>query len=309
MEARTAHWMQKWAIPNTQWTITGYSRAAYRTGFYIPELDLLLDAGPQNFNKPTNIFITHTHGDHIANLPFTLIRDSLEDTRVFELHAPAEAERHLRKYISSLFEVNALMDESDMPQREWYRYHGYDQPTTFRRLLNKAEFEITTVNCDHAIPTIGCCFSQVKTKLKDEFVGVPGKDIAKLRKEGAVVTKEVIVPAFAFICDTSIQVLTTAPQILQFPYVFIECTFIFPEEIDNAAATKHIHWAELRPYVLQHASITFVLFHFSLRYKDEEILSFFEKEKADHGISNIKVWAGDTSICNLCSIQSQNKIA
>jgi hypothetical protein len=40
-----AHWKQKWSIPNTPWTITGYSRAAYRTGFYIPELDIMLDAG------------------------------------------------------------------------------------------------------------------------------------------------------------------------------------------------------------------------------------------------------------------------
>lgn len=45
MEARTAHWNQKWRLPGTQWTMTGYSRAAYRTGFYIPELDIMLDAG------------------------------------------------------------------------------------------------------------------------------------------------------------------------------------------------------------------------------------------------------------------------
>ena len=58
-------WHKKWLIPNTpSWRIHGFSRSAYRTGFYIPELNIMLDAGPQNFNNPDNIFITHSHLDH-----------------------------------------------------------------------------------------------------------------------------------------------------------------------------------------------------------------------------------------------------
>mmetsp|Transcript_794 Transcript_794/g.1324 ORF Transcript_794/g.1324 Transcript_794/m.1324 type:complete len:291 (-) Transcript_794:167-1039(-) len=289
MDARTAHWNQRWTIPGTQWTLTGFSRAAYRTGFYIPELDIMLDAGPQNYNKPSNIFITHTHGDHIASLPFTLIGDENGD-HVFNIHAPAQAEVYLRKYISSLFEVNALMSEEEMGTKDWYMYHGYSEPTTFRTNLNKSPFEITVVLCDHGVPTISYCFSLVKNKLKEEYKDTPGREIGVLRKQGVEVTKEVVVKSFAFICDTAISVLESYPDIVSYPYVIIECTFLYPEERENATTTKHIHWEELKPYVVANPQTVFVLIHFSLRYKDDEILEFFRQED----VSNIKVWAGDT---------------
>lgn len=43
---KSMYWQKDWQIPTTSWTIRGYSRSAYRTGFYIPELDMMLDAGP-----------------------------------------------------------------------------------------------------------------------------------------------------------------------------------------------------------------------------------------------------------------------
>lgn len=54
---------KKYALgPN--WTMVGYSRAADRTFFYIPELKLGLDAGGCRGRQPDYTFITHTHIDH-----------------------------------------------------------------------------------------------------------------------------------------------------------------------------------------------------------------------------------------------------
>jgi ribonuclease Z len=107
---------------------------------------------------------------------------------------------------------------------------------------------------------------------------------------------------FCYICDTSIAILSTYPQIFNYPIIIIECTFLYPDERENAVATKHIHWEELLPYVIQYSNIIFVLIHFSLRYKDAEILEFFNIQKDIHNISNIKVWAGetDTQFCQPC---------
>lgn len=290
MEARTAHWKQKWRLPGTPWSLTGFSRAAYRTGFYIPELDIMLDAGPQNFNKPSHIFITHTHGDHVASLPFTLIGDE-NGHHVFQIYAPAEAERHLRKYIAALFQVNALSDEIDMPVGTWYQFYGCIEFSSFRLSLKKSPFVVDVVLCDHGVPTVSYCFSQIKSKLKDEYIGLQGKEIAALRKQGVDVTKEVVTPSFAFICDTAISVLDRYPSIVKHPIVIIECTFLYPEERENAVLTKHIHWEELKPYVVANPATLFILIHFSLRYKEDEILAFFTEQAND--ISNIKVWAGD----------------
>jgi hypothetical protein len=42
LKAKMIYWQKKWKIPNTSWTISGFSRSAYRTGFYISELNLML---------------------------------------------------------------------------------------------------------------------------------------------------------------------------------------------------------------------------------------------------------------------------
>eukprot|EP00603_Paraphysomonas_imperforata_P005072 CAMPEP_0114425350 /NCGR_PEP_ID=MMETSP0103-20121206/7187_1 /TAXON_ID=37642 ORGANISM="Paraphysomonas imperforata, Strain PA2" /NCGR_SAMPLE_ID=MMETSP0103 /ASSEMBLY_ACC=CAM_ASM_000201 /LENGTH=217 /DNA_ID=CAMNT_0001594177 /DNA_START=482 /DNA_END=1132 /DNA_ORIENTATION=+ len=211
------------------------------------------------------------------------------------LHAPKAAESHIIKYINALFEASAMMPIEELladRTESIYAYHGYDTPTTFRTSCKKTLLQVTVVLCDHSIPTISYCFSEVKNKLKEEYTGMPGKAIAKLRKEGIEVTEEVVKPAFAYICDTSIEVLTMYPEILTFPVVFIECTFLYPEERENATTTKHIHWEDLKSYVMAHQDILFVLIHFSLRYKDAEILEFFANEQATHEglIPNIKVW-------------------
>jgi ribonuclease Z len=297
-EIKHVHWKQKWSLPGTPWTITGFSRAAYRTGFYIPELNIFLDAGPQNWFHPTHIFITHTHIDHIANLPFTLIDQS--PAHFTHLYAPLEAEQHLRRYISSYFELNSLKSEAEVACHEWYQFHGYTAPTTFRISLNKTFLEIAVVICDHSIPTISYCFSIIKQKLKAEFSGLTTREIGQLRKSGVTVTEEVVCRSFAFICDTSIQILIHFPQILLYPIVIIECSFLYPDERVTAHDTKHIHWDDLRPFVVTNPRTVFVLIHFSLRYKEEEILQFFRQqrdERSEESFLNLKIWAGDTTKC------------
>ena len=149
------------------------------------------------------------------------------------------------------------------------------------------------MNRIHSIPTIGFAFSIIKNKLRPELAGRPGKEIAAMRKAGEAVTHEVAEKKLAFICDTSIEALEAQPDILLYPVIIIECTFLLPDELQNAHDTKHIHWQQLLPYVQAHPEVTFVLIHFSLRYRDSEIAAFFDEQCRLHNISNIKPWLTD----------------
>ena len=52
MEARKIFWKMSYPIKKTpQWTISGYSRSAFRTGFYVNGLNIMLDCGPAMFQK------------------------------------------------------------------------------------------------------------------------------------------------------------------------------------------------------------------------------------------------------------------
>jgi len=283
LKLKVLHWAKEWKIPGTPWTIRGFSRSAYRTGFYIPELDMMLDAGPQCFNKPSFILISHTHIDHIACLPLTMIGD-IHGTHVFQIYGPTPAKGYVERYIQSMFEVNSLEKLDAVPS--WFTYNGVGKGDKFRITSNRTELDIETFDCDHPVATVSYGVSELKQKLKEEYAGKPGKDIAALRKQGFQVTEVVMKRAFAYVCDTSIAVFDMNPGILAYPVVWIECTFFMDDELENAIATKHVHWAQLKPIVLANPKTLFVLFHFSQRYRDVEVAAFFQKEK----IENIYWW-------------------
>ncbi|CAH6419222.1 Hypothetical protein HVR_LOCUS420 [uncultured virus] len=285
LSIKSAHWSKELVIPGTSWRIKGYSRSAYRTGFYIPELDIMLDAGPQNFNKPTHIFITHTHIDHIACLPLTMIGDEGGD-HIFNIYSHPATETHIHNYIKAMFEANAMSVVDPSP---WYKFTGLTKSDSIQLTIKGTNLRIKIFECDHKLPTISYGFSEIKPKLKDEYKGISGKDLGILRKAGAVITEDVEYKKLAYVCDTSISVLTNHPEIFDYKVVMIECTFILPDELSNAIATQHIHWSQLKPYVQSHPEINFILFHFSMRYRDAEINAFFKQEN----LPNLQWWTNE----------------
>ena len=66
-------WNNNNKVGNGPWSISGNSIAGIRTAFQIPELKIQLDAGLQSFNKVSEIFITHSHADHISSLPLIIL--------------------------------------------------------------------------------------------------------------------------------------------------------------------------------------------------------------------------------------------
>lgn len=83
--------------------------ALERTGFWIPELFIVLDAG---FDLPTSgfkgrypaaIFVTHGHIDHIKRLPMLLRK--VADGAAVHIFAPAPILHRLRQFCQLLWAV------------------------------------------------------------------------------------------------------------------------------------------------------------------------------------------------------------
>ena len=66
------------------------------------------------------------------------------------------------------------------------------------------------------------------------------------------------------------------------------CSFLREEHRAQAVKTKHTIWADLEPVVRRWPGTTFVITHFSMRYKDGEVRKFFAEMADPPG--NIVVW-------------------
>jgi len=136
------------------------------------------------------------------------------------------------------------------------------------------------------------CFSEMRKKLKEEYKQLQGKDIGKLAKEGVDLYDMVAIPLFVFLGDTTAIIFKLHPEILKFPMIIIECTFFTEGQEKLAEESYHIHWNYIKDIVYSNPQIVFILTHFSLRYKSEEIISFFKalEDNTEKPLKNIVVW-------------------
>jgi ribonuclease Z len=272
---------ESWQIPGTCWYIIGYSRSSYRTGFYIKSLDLMIDAGPQKVGNPSTILITHCHADHIASIPFTLLGNkSLSKPNIF---VPKESIDKLHNYINSLFTLN----DNEIFYEKTANYIPITGNQIFEDYLaKKIKINIKTFKCDHGVPTFAYGISTKKYLLKEEYLKYSPEQLSILRKCNAPILYNKSRDHIVFVWDTSIEIFKTSPEILNYDTIMIECTFLHDEDYEQSIIKKHIHWKSLEPYVVNNPDKMFVLVHFSMRYKEEEIKKFFETIN----LPNVKPW-------------------
>ncbi len=161
---------------------------------------------------------------------------------------------------------------------------------TFDLTIKGKRYMINVIECDHTVPCVGYGFTEIRSKLKPEFEGLTGQQIGAKKREKIEVTADTPFPQFCFLGDSTTKVFDRSPSVFNYPVIICECTFLMPDDYDNAVRKKHTHWSDLKPIVMAHPGTTFILYHFSARYRTKEVWSFFEKEKEENSIGNIVVW-------------------
>lgn len=141
---------------------------------------------------------------------------------------------------------------------------------------------------DHSVPSLAYGVASVKQKLKPEYQGLPGAEIAKMRKAGIQVVGDVETPLFVFCGDTTAKCFSSSPGLLDYPVIIIECSFLLEEDRAKAESSKHMMWSDLEPIVLANPHIRFLLIHFSMRYSRQEICDFFAL-KRQAGCCNVEI--------------------
>jgi len=140
-----------------------------------------------------------------------------------------------------------------------------------------------------------------KKKLKEEYKGLKGKELGEIRAKGIDLDEVHLHHSFCYLGDTHISIFEKNPEILKFPVVIVECTFLSDDAdiIARCDRDGHIYWKALEPIVTGNPNTKFVLIHFSLRYSVEEIVKFFNdlvnRNEAPLVLDNIVIFAGEHS--------------
>lgn len=178
----------------------GFSIAALRTNFYIEELDVMFDAGTSGYMSPDHMFITHTHGDHIANIPFHILSPKLG--KKIQIYIPRESVDVLENYISGLYKANDHGNPSATDEHYYSRNYniiGVSVGETLNLEIKGRVFAVEVIRCYHTTFCVGYGFSDVKQKLKKEYIGLSGNDIKILRQSGKIITDAIRSYLFAFL--------------------------------------------------------------------------------------------------------------
>jgi ribonuclease BN (tRNA processing enzyme) len=275
-------------------SLTGYSRASHRTGLQVVGLDVLLDAGLDVQKSFSNVFITHQHLDHVIFLPqYTMNNDN---KMIMNVISTTPILKSVQKYLTSALRLSYSIQDETMGKttnetmgktiltKAHIKMVSISSTSPYEFFNGKERWVVESIRCYHGIDCVGFGFSVEKIKLKEEYSGLNGKDIKRIKDEQIQITYKKMEPVFIFLGDTNKQIITDE-KIYKYPTIIIECTYIYDEDILLAKKNHHIHWNEIKDIIKEKESIQFILIHFSMKYKTESIQSFFTEQN----IKNVEI--------------------
>lgn len=263
-------------------TIEGYSRAAVQTYWRIPELKIGFDLGaqPWDFMGTANWFVTHTHLDHMAALPVYVARRRMMKMEPPVIHLPFEAVEDVRR----LLQIMQRLDRG----RQVCRLEGV---VPGGEIVLSREHVVTVFATVHTIPSVGYVVWEVRRKLKEEYLGLPGEKIRDLRLEGEEVTREVRIPLVAYTGDTSPGGLDNYPAVYDARVLITEMSFIRPNHRrEKIHKFGHMHLDDFLERADRFHNELIVCSHFSTRYHPQEVRRYVEGKLPEKLRDRVKLW-------------------
>ena len=242
--------------------IEGVSIAGHESFYKLPGFRALLEFGraPDDTVSYATVFLSHGHLDHAAGLAHHASRRKLQGLPPARVFAPRESLGDLASWLQACERLESIAYEVDLEMAV---------PGDSVKLRNDLEVEFLPGR--HRVPTVGYLFREVKQKLKAEFAGVPGEEIAAMRRRGVEVTRREETPLLVYPGDCGREIFDAAPEIFRARVLLIECSFLFPEDVERARVYAHLHLDDFVDIADRFENEAIVLTHFSQRYRPEEI--------------------------------------
>lgn len=310
--AGDSHTLLRWVSPTFERdgiSIVGLGRSADASCYYLPELGIALDAGlATKAFTPRTVLLTHGHRDHTQALP-VLARGAPfgrgqkgQTPKPPKVLLPTALEPLVRTFLWAESQLN--YGHAQTPEENERAIGALDLTSVAdgdvielpkHATTGRGAVHVEVFTAPHKdMPAVSYGLFRVAKKLKPQYAHEAHRIGELLRASpGLEVTHAVRERLIFYSGDTTIELLhTRAEEVLAYPYIIHEVTFLGPPsaELHEYARTRgHTHYAQLHPFISRAPNSIFILVHWSIRYSRADVEAFF-KEQYGGVPRNVVLW-------------------
>ena len=271
--------VQKYAkLKLGQYTLIGYSMAGEESVLQVPELNVCFDVGraPQFALSSDYLCLTHGHMDHLAGVAYFLSQKQFQGMTGGTVLIPAELEQSVERLLAVWREIERQQTPYTLVPM---------QPNQLHQV--RKDFGIRALGTHHGMASLGYSIISIREKLKPEYVGTPGEELSRLRREGIDIQYRVEVPLITYLGDTSAGPVFEHPDVVNAETLVTECTFFDPDHKSRAKHGKHLHVEQLARILPRLNNKHVVLTHVSRRTGVRRAKQLLKKAVHEELLSNV----------------------
>lgn len=267
-------------IYSPPYRIQGISIAGEATCIQVPELDVVFDMGacPRPMLASPLCALSHGHMDHVGALAYWLSQRQFQGMGKGTVACDARIVDDLRRMIEGYVGLERQRTPYELVPLE----DGQSHPI-------KPNHFIRAFHTEHTAPSMGYVAYEKRTKLRDEYVGLPQEKLVELKKRGQEITRAFEVPLVAYTGDTLPGAHLLREDVRTARVVIAECTFFEKGHHKRSRIGMHMHVDDIAQWMPLLECQTLVLGHISRRTNLGEVRQALEDRLTPEQLAKVRV--------------------
>lgn len=236
--------------------IQGLSVAGEVTCVQSPEMDICFDMGccPRAMLTSRYVALSHGHMDHVGGLAYYCSQRQFQGMGVGTIICDERIAPAVRQMMAGM----ACLEDQQTP----YELIPLEAEQT---LQIKNNMFLRAFHTEHTSPSVGYVVIEQRTKLLEQYNGLPQEKLRELKGRGVEITRPIEIPLIAYLGDTAPGPHLVREDVRNAKIIVTECTFFEPEHRSRAKIGMHLHVEDLAEWLPVTACEAMVITHVSRR--------------------------------------------